>query len=130
MLDGLVMVAIPGLIFLEFVPSAIGEGDWSVLLALAAGFALPIAVERTTRCAGGRTHRWALLAGLAGVALHAALDGAVLATLSPDAPISLPLAAILHRLPVGLALWWLVTKEENRRAAIGALPARGRRASA
>ena len=120
-LDGLVMVAIPGLIFLEFVPSAIGEGDWSVLLALAAGFALPIAAERTSRRAGGRTHRWALLAGLAGVALHAALDGAALATLSPDAPVSLPLAAILHRLPVGVAVWWLVTKEENRRAATGAL---------
>lgn len=121
MLDGLVMVAIPGLIFLEFVPSAIGEWDWSVLLALAAGFALPVAAEKTTRHAGERTHRWALVAGLAGVALHAALDGAVLSTLSPDAPISLPLAAILHRLPVGLAVWWLVTKEENRRAAIGAL---------
>ncbi len=120
-LDGLVMVAIPGLIFLEFVPSAIGEGDWSVLLALAAGFALPIAAERTSRRAGGRTHRWALLAGLAGVALHAALDGAALATLSPAAPVSLPLAAILHRLPVGVAVWWLVTKEENRRAATGAL---------
>lgn len=121
MLDGLVMVAIPGLIFLEFVPSAIGEGDWSVLLALLAGFALPIAAERTTRWAGGRPHRWALLAGLTGVALHAALDGALLATLSPDAPISLPLAAILHRLPVGLAVWWLVTREENRRAATGTL---------
>ena len=120
-LDGLVMVAIPGLIFLEFVPSAIGEGDWSVLLALAAGFALPIAAERTSRRAGGRTHRWALLAGLAGVALHAALDGAALATLSPDAPVSLPLAAVLHRLPVGVAVWWLVTKEETRRAATGAL---------
>ncbi|MDE2806450.1 MAG: permease [Gemmatimonadota bacterium] len=121
MLDGLVMAAITGLIFLEFVPSAIGEGDWSVLLALLAGFALPIAAERTTRWTGGRTHRWALLAGLSGVALHAALDGALLATLSPDAPISLPLAAILHRLPVGLAVWWLVTREENRRAATGAL---------
>lgn len=121
MLDGLVMVAIPGLIFLEFVPSAIGEGDWSVLLALAAGFALPIAAERTTRCAGGMAHRWALVAGLAGVALHAALDGAVLATVSPEVPTSLPLAAILHRVPVGLAVWWLVTREENRRAATGAL---------
>ncbi len=121
MLDGLVMVAIPGLIFLDFVPSAIGEGHWSILLALAAGFALPVAAERTTRHAGGRTHRWALLAGLAGVALHAALDGVVLATLSPGAPVSLPLAVLLHRLPVGLAVWWLVAKEENRSAAIGAL---------
>ncbi|MCY3610683.1 MAG: permease [Gemmatimonadetes bacterium] len=121
MLDGLVMVAIPGLIFLDFVPAAIGEGHWSILLALAAGFALPVAAERTTRHAGGRTHRWALLAGLTGVALHAALDGAVLATLSLGAPVSLPLAVLLHRLPVGLAVWWLVAKEENRSAAIGAL---------
>lgn len=120
-LDGLVMAAIPGLIFLEFVPSAMGEGEWSVLLALAAGLALPIAVERTTRRAGGMTHRWALLAGLSGIAIHAALDGAALATLSPDAPLSLPLAAVLHRLPVGAAVWWLVAREMDRRAAIGAL---------
>ncbi len=121
LLDGLVMAAIPGLILLEFVPSAIGEGDWSVLLALAAGFALPIAVERTTRWAGGKAHRWALLAGLSGFAIHSALDGAALATLSADSPVSLPLAAVLHRLPVGLAVWWLVAREMNRGAAIGAL---------
>ena len=121
LLDGLVMAAIPGLILLEFVPSAIGKGDWSVLLALAAGFALPIAVERTTRWAGGEAHRWALLAGLSGFAIHSALDGAALATLSADAPVSLPLAAVLHRLPVGLAVWWLVARELNRGAAIGAL---------
>ena len=120
-LDGLVMAGIPGLIFLEFVPSAMGRGEWSVLLALAAGLALPIAFERTTRRAGGMIHRWALLAGLTGIAIHAALDGAALATLSPDAPLSLPLAAVLHRLPVGAAVWWLVAREMDRRAAIGAL---------
>ncbi len=120
-LDGLVMAAIPGLVFLEFVPSALGSGEWSVLLALSAGLALPVAVERTTRRAGGMTHRFALLAGLSGVAIHAAVDGAALATLSPDAPISLPLAAVLHRLPVGAAVWWLVAKEVDRRAAAGAL---------
>ncbi len=120
-IDGLVTAAIPGLIFLEFVPSAIGEGEWSILAALAVGFAIPIAVERTTRRAGEEAHRWALLAGLSGIALHAALDGTVLATLSADSPVSLPLAAILHRLPVGAAVWWLVVKEMDRRAAIGAL---------
>lgn len=120
-LDGMVMAAIPGLIFLEFVPSAIGDGDWSVLLALAAGLALPIAVERTTRRAGKEAHRWALLAGLSGFALHAALDGAALATLSADAPIAFPLAAVLHRLPVGIAVWWLVANEMGRGPALGAL---------
>ncbi|MDE2752060.1 MAG: permease [Gemmatimonadota bacterium] len=120
-LDGLVMAAIPGLIFLEFVPPAVGRGDWSVLLALAAGLALPIAVERSTRRASRMTHRWALLAGLSGVAIHAAVDGAALATLPANGPVSFPLAVVLHRLPVGVAVWWLVTKEMDRRAAIGAL---------
>ena len=122
-LDGLVMAAIPGLIFLEFVPSAIGDGEWSVLLALAVGFALPIAVERTTRHAGGRTHGWALLAGLAGFAVHAALEGAALATFSNDTPVSLPLAAVLHRLPIGMAVWWLFAREMDHRAAMVALAA-------
>ena len=120
-LDGLVMAAIPGLIFLEFVPSAVGEGQWGVLLALLAGFALPVVVEKTTRRAGHRTHLWALLAGLSGFALHSALDGAALSTLPAGAPASLPLAAVLHRLPVGVAVWWLVAKEVNRRAGIASL---------
>ena len=118
-LDGVVMVAIPGLIFLEFVPSAIGAGDWWMLLALLLGLALPVAAEKIVRRA--RAHLWALLAGLSGFALHAALEGAALATLPPGAPASLPLAAVLHRLPVGVAVWWLVAKEIDRRAGIAAL---------
>ncbi len=120
-LDGLVMAAIPGLVFLQFVPSAIGSGDWSILLALAAGLLLPVLVERTARHAGRRTHSWALLAGLSGFAIHAALDGAALATRSTDAAAALPLAVILHRLPVGISVWWLVVREVSRPAAIGVL---------
>ena len=120
-LDGVVMAAIPGLIFLEYVPSAVGEGQWSVLLALLAGFALPALVERSTRRAGDRTHLWVLLAGLSGFAVHSALDGAALSTLPAGAPASLPLAAVLHRLPVGVVVWWLIAKEVNRRAGIASL---------
>ena len=118
-LNGLVMAAIPGLIFLEFVPSAIGAGDWWVLLALLLGLALPVAVEKTVPRA--RAHQWALLAGLSGFACHAALDGLALAALPAGAPPSFPLAAVLHRLPVGVAVWWLVAKEIDRRAGIAAL---------
>ncbi len=121
LLEGLAIAAIPGLIFLEFVPSAVGKGDWSVLLVLAVGFMLPIAVEKATRQTGGEAHRWALLAGLSGFAVHAALDGAALATLPADAGASFPLATVLHRLPVGVAVWWLVAREMDSRAAVGAL---------
>ena len=117
-LDGLVMAALPGLIFLEFVPPAIGEGRWGVLVALTAGFMVPLVAEKSTHRAGNRTHRWALLAGLSGFVIHSALDGAALATLSASAAPSLPLAAVLHRLPVGVAVWWLVAKEIDRRAGI------------
>ena len=122
-LDGLVMAAVPGLIFLEFVTPAVGGGQWSILVAIALGFVLPVLGERTTRRAGEQTHRWALLAGVSGFLVHAALDGAALATLPPGAPASLPLAAVLHRVPVGVAVWWLVAKEIDRRVGIAALAA-------
>lgn len=123
-LNGLVLAAIPGLIFLEFVPSAFGEGDWFVLLALAAGLTIPVVVERWSRRWGAHTHRWALLAGLSGLAAHAALDGAALATVDPGATSpSVPLAIVLHRFPVGIAVWWLVAREIGRRAGVVALAA-------
>jgi len=120
-LDGLVMAAIPGLIFLEFVPAAVGERQWTILVALLLGFALPVVAERTTRRAGAHAHRWALLAGLSGFVIHSGLDGAALATLPPGAPASLPLAAVLHRLPVSVVVWWLVAKEINRGVGVAAL---------
>ena len=122
-LDGLVLMAIPGLILLEFVPAAIGDGDWAVLVALLAGLLIPVVVERGSRRWGARTHRWALYFGLSGLVVHAALDGAALATLTAGAPPSFPLAVVLHRLPVGLAVWLLVAREIHRRAGIAALAA-------
>ncbi len=122
-LDGLVLISIPGLIFLEFVPAAIGDGDWAVLVALLAGLLIPVAAERGSRRWGARTHRWALYFGLSGLVVHAALDGAALATLPVGASPSFPLAVVLHRLPVGLAVWVLVAREIDRRAGIAALAA-------
>ena len=122
-LDGLSRTAIPGLVFLAFIPAAVGKGDWFILAALVAGFLVPVAIERTSRRATRQAHRLALLAGLSGFVVHNGLDGAVLATLPVDADPSFPLAVVLHRLPVGLAVWWLVAREIDRRAGMGALAA-------
>ena len=123
LLDGLSRTAIPGLVFLAFVPAAVGEGEWGVPAAIVVGFLVPMAVERHSQRATRPTHRLALLAGLSGFVVHAALDGAALATLPPDAAPSFPLAVVMHRLPVGVAVWWLVTREMDTRAGIGALAA-------
>ena len=120
-LDGLAMTATAGLILLEYLPRAVGQGEWSVLAALGLGFAAPVVLERTTRRIGEQAHRWALLAGLSGFVVHSALDGAALATLPEGAPPALPLAAVLHRVPVGVAVWWLVSKEAGGRAGVAAL---------
>lgn len=122
-LDGLSRTAIPGLVFLAFVPAAVGDGEWVILAALAAGFLIPVAIERTSRRATRPIHRLALLAGLSGFVVHNGLDGAALATLPLGADPSFPMAVVLHRLPVGLAVWWLVAREIDRRAGFAALGA-------
>ena len=122
-LDGLSRTAIPGLVFLAFIPAAVGEGDWFVLLALAVGFLIPVAIERTSRHATRPAHRLALLAGLSGFVIHTGLDGAALATLPVDGGPSFPMAVVLHRLPVGVAVWWLVAREIDRRAGFAAIAA-------
>ena len=122
-LDGLSRTAIPGLVFLAFVPAAVAEREWGILVALLGGFLIPVLAERTSRRATRPTHRLALLAGLSGFVIHAALDGAALATLPSGTPPSFPLAVVLHRLPVGVAIWWLVAREIDRRAGVAALAA-------
>lgn len=123
-LDGFVAAAITGLIFLQFVPGAFERREMSILVAVVLGFFLPIIVERTTRDLRGRADRWGLLLGLTGLALHAALDGGALATVDHSGSgNSLALAVILHRLPVGIAVWWLTSRALGRRGGIAALAA-------
>lgn len=120
-LDGFVVAAIPGLIFLHFVPGAVEEGALLVLLAVGVGFILPTVSEKVFRDAHGRTDRTALALGVAGLALHAALDGAALTGLEGRQGLAFGAAIILHRLPVGLAVWWLVASRVGRWQAVVAI---------
>jgi hypothetical protein len=120
-LDGFVVLAVPGLIFLHFVPGAVEHLDLVAMAALALGFMAPVLSERFLRDRHGRTDRTALVLGITGLALHAALDGAALAGLQGSQGLSFGAAVILHRLPVGLAVWWLVASRLGARPAVGSL---------
>ncbi len=121
-LDGFVVVSITTLIFLHFVPAAVEERHFAVLAALLVGFLVPLLLERLNRDEGGQADRWALLLGITGLAIHAGLDGAALATVEGDgSDTSLALAVILHRLPVGIAVWWLATTVLGRRSGLATL---------
>ena len=121
-LDGFVVVSITGLVFLHFVPQAIEQQNLAVLACLAVGFLAPVVLERLTRNHHDRVDRWGLVLGLTGLGVHAALDGAALGTAEAGgtgAPFVL--AIILHRLPVGIGVWWLATTVVGRRGGIVAL---------
>ncbi len=123
-LDGFVVVSITGLIFLHFVPTAVEERDLAVLAVLVVGFLAPLMLERLTRDVHHRIDKGGLVLGLIGLAVHAGLDGAALATVAASGTdTALALAVILHRLPAGIAVWWLATTVVGRRAGVIALVA-------
>lgn len=107
-LDGFVMLAVPGLVFLHTVPEAVEGRDVLLALALVAGLMAPGTLERITRDVAHRTDQLALVLGISGLALHALLEGAAVMALSGPQDLGLALAIVLHRVPVGLAVWWLV----------------------
>ena len=120
-LDGFVMVAVPGLVFFHVVPEAVALREPWLVLAVAGGFLAPGALERLTRDAVGRTDQLALVLGISGLALHALLEGGALAQLTGAGDLGLGLAVSLHRIPVGLAVWWLVRERAGDGAAVASV---------
>lgn len=121
-LDGYVLTTIGGLVALHLAPMAIdGAGVWAVG-AMVVGAGLPWLVERRLHTAGGpQAHTGAVLFAVGGLALHALLDGAALAAPThghghPHAHDALALAVIVHRLPMGLLVWWAMSEVAGRGA--------------
>ena len=103
--DGCMYVAVPALVAWQVLPHAWAEEQWlQAVVLLAAGAATPALVERASRALAPHADNLALAVGLSGLALHALLEGAALA----PAGAGFAAAVILHRVPVGLAVWWML----------------------
>jgi uncharacterized membrane protein YraQ (UPF0718 family) len=124
-LDGFVVVAVPGLIFLHFVPEAIEHLSILPILFLVLGFWAPVGAERLLRDPHGRTDQLALFLGVTGMAVHGLLDGAALPSVAGADATGLGLAIVLHRIPVGLAIWWMVRSIVGTPQAVAALAGLG-----
>ena len=68
------------------------------------GLALPLLIEKTSKVLAPHTDNLALVLTLAGLTLHVFLEGAAL-TAEPE---NIVLPVTVHRLLVGLAIWWVV----------------------
>ena len=101
--DGVMLALVPGLVAWQVLPHAWAEHGAATLVVLAAGAGAPVLVERTSRALAPHVDDLALVVGLSGLGLHALLEGAALA---PGTGVAA--AVILHRIPVGLAIWWML----------------------
>ncbi len=113
LLDGFVLVSILGLCFGHLLPDALAEAGVLAVLPFTAGLLLPTWAERRVSGPLGTRHRLVLALAALGLALHSALDGAALAAaaggaggLGPDLSNAVVAGIVIHRLPVGLLVWW------------------------
>jgi len=105
--DTLVLLSIAALLLFEIIPHALHDGGAWGFVWLVAGFALPTLLERAFRPIREQTHWIALTIALAGLAIHALADGAILANID-NATQELGASIALHSLPIGLAVCWLL----------------------
>jgi len=107
--SGFILTIIAATLFLEVLPYSFNKIGWASLLLALIGFIGPTLVERIFSRSANKTHMVTILLGVLGLVLHSSIDGAALQTMSMLANgESLSLAMILHRLPVGLTIWWLL----------------------
>ncbi len=121
-IDGFVLALVAGLVLADILPHAMATvGWWSIALALL-GFAGPSAIEILLRRAAHGVHTVALFIGMSGLALHAGIDGLGLAGAGHSGlQDGVAIAILAHRLPEGMAIWWLVGRSRGPRLAAVAL---------
>jgi len=101
-----VLVSVGSLLLFDVLPVLWGNIGYALLPLLLLGFFGPSLAEITFRRFAHKTHSFALLLGILGLLTHSALDGAAVVTVEGNE--MLPYAVVLHRLVVGLSLWWIV----------------------
>jgi uncharacterized protein len=117
MLDGFVLASILGLVVAHLLPQSFELGGGWALCGAAIGIVVPPWVEHSLERAQGPWHRLMLLLGMVGLAVHAMLDGAGIASESAEGAGFLTLGVVLHRVPMGLSVWWVVRPRAGRPAA-------------
>jgi len=132
-LDGFVFTAVGFMIVGHILPECVESAGYGVLFLALFGLLGPLMVERTLKGAAAKAHMTALVLGLIGVFIHGIADGVILGGFgvedahgaAGESGLWLPLAVVIHRLPVGLMIWWLLRENFGKAVAISVLVAVG-----
>lgn len=120
-LDGFVLVAVTGLTLLYILPHSILIGGWPALVLSFIGLLAPTLIERRYHHLARQAHTVTLILAVLGMSLHGFIDGLALinhGTSLVNHNTALPWAVILHRLPEGITVWWLIRPQYGARKAI------------
>lgn len=119
-IDAFVLIAVGGIVFFHILPDAYEKLGWPALVVALTSLYLPVVFEKITRSMAQTAHNITLGLALVGLVLHAFTDG--LALIAPELAQghipALPMAVILHRIPDGITIWWLLRRTHGRKVAI------------
>jgi len=115
--DRVIVFALIAMVVLLLVPEIIEPLGYVAVVLLLCGYLLPGLLEKLVNRAAETMHLFSLYIALAGLLLHAALDGAGLAGSEIHPNMGLAGAIILHRFGVGMMLWMIVQPVYGQRAA-------------
>jgi len=133
-LDGFIFITIAGLVCVHIMPASIEAGGIVAIAFMIVGLAFPIVLEYVFDHAMKAAHVTILLLALIGLTVHAAFEGLALlpemVTHNHDADYDhglfqtisenyLTFGVILHRLPVGMAIWWSIRPHFGLKVALG-----------
>lgn len=114
LLDTAVIVALPLLVVLQVLSHAWAERSLAPVAAVALGAGMLALIERLSHTLARYTDDVTILFAVLGIALHALLEGSAL-TAGASPPFVLAVA--VHRVAVGLLIWWLVAPRHGMAAA-------------
>lgn len=119
-LDGFILVTIGGIAMIHLLPEAVVQIGGAALLMVVLGALLPYFAERAFHSFERATHSGVLVLALSGILIHTMMDGIALSSFSThdDTGMALALAVILHRLPIGLLIWWAIKPVAGMRTII------------
>ncbi len=128
LIDAFVLFSVAGLVVFHVFPVAFASAGALAVVAAVAGAALPMLGGKIFSAKPGSVRTASLAIAMVGLAVHAVVDGVAL---SPHThghahagSVSLmALAVVLHRIPVGLAIWWLVRARLGTRVAVAVIAA-------
>jgi uncharacterized protein len=117
-LDSFCLITISGFALLHLLPESAEQAGWLVLPLALVGFILPSIAERTLHHGHPGMRRIVIWLAILGIAAHATLDGLFLnagghthAGHNHAGTHELTAwAVILHRIPEGLGIWWIVPR--------------------